>query len=207
MIVRRSSTITVLLFLYAFLAPLGNLARFGQQESVYGVTTILLLLIALLALPAVPKGLQKERIFRSFLVLIVWLIAASVLAPEPLAALVNGGTLVLYLIAAITAFCYLRDEFMILDLLFIYCLGGLVGALATIIDFIGIVDIPGVNEANISTDTELGSIMQLSGVFPRRSAMAAYYTLIITIGILLPLRCSSMSIRKNLFFFSQAACA
>jgi hypothetical protein len=169
---------------------------------------VLLLLVVLLALPSALKTTLREPVFQAFGVLILWMIGASALAPEPLDALVNGGTLVVYLFAAATAFHYLCDDNRIFQLLTALALAGCLGAMATIVDHMGLVDLPGVNEATSATHTELGYIMQASGPFARRSAMAAYYTLIISTCILLPLLCRSLKTgAKVFFFFTAGLCA
>jgi hypothetical protein len=88
-----------------------------------------------------------------------------------------------------------------------FCLGGLISSSATIIDFFGVIKIPGVNEVEVGTNTELGTILQASGPFARRSSMAIYFTMIITIGILYGTIMKNISLSSRiLFYFSSATC-
>jgi hypothetical protein len=88
-----------------------------------------------------------------------------------------------------------------------FCLGGLISSTATIIDFFGILNIPGINEAQVGTNTEMGTILQASGPFARRSSMAIYFTMIITIAILYASFIKNISkTLKLLFYFSATTC-
>lgn len=204
MSIARSSVYTGLILLYVFLAPLGNMARFGAHEGAYGITTAVLLLIAVVSLPASIQVLRRHGVFQAFALLIAWILMASVFAQMAVPALINSLTLVIYLLAAMTTFYIVRDEAAALRLITVYCLGGLLGATATIVDFAGLLDVPGVNEVAAGTATELGYVMQASGQFARRSAMATYYTIIIASGILLATMYRDISLAKRMFFFGAA---
>jgi hypothetical protein len=49
----------------------------------------------------------------------------------------------------------------------------------TLIDFLGVADVPLANELHRSTHIAGGNVIQVSGFFPRRSAMAAYFALVL----------------------------
>lgn len=203
---RRSSVVVGLLALYFFVCPLGNLVRLSNEESSTGVSTVLLLIIVLLAARSHLKVLQHERVFQAFALLIAWMIGTSVLAPEPLDALINGGSLAIYLMAAMTAFFYLPNERLVLLLLMALCIGGLISSLITLADFVGLYDFPGVNDHVAATLTGIGYVEQASGPFKRRSAMAAYFTMIIAASFLLSLLYSQVQAVKRIILLSATFC-
>ena len=193
-----------LLFIYSFTVPLGNLARFGPDEGAYGVSTLVLLVLVILTLPTSLKVIFKEPILLWFGILIVWILLASAFATDQKTAFINGGALAFYLATAAAAYFYLRDELVIRRLLAVYCFAGLISAGVTIIDLIGVVDIPNVNEAIKGTITDSGYLMQATGPFPRRTAMAVYFTFVIVVGLLVPLVYRRDGILLNLFFLISA---
>lgn len=202
--VRKSTLLMIVIVTYSFLAPLGNLARFGNHEGAFGVTTILLLVLVLGGLTVLPTVFSRERVFQALLLLILWLIAASIFAAEPLGALLNGGSLLVYLGGAMLAYHAFSSPDRVLLFLKTLCLAGLIGSLVTIIDFLGFLNFPGVNEQIKGTRTEHGHILRASGMFYRRTAMAAYYVLIITMGLGFALFATRMK-RSSRFFFFLAA--
>jgi hypothetical protein len=93
-------------------------------------------------------------------------------------------------------------------LLACFILGGLAGAAATYIDWFGIIDIPRVNEDVGATRTTFGYIPQIAGPFPRRSAMAAYYSLLIPLaGMLMQLRGSFSGKLRAAYLATAILCA
>lgn len=208
MTVTRSSLLRKFLYAYALLSPLGNFARLSQNEGSYGITTILLVFIALVAFPFAFKVILRQPTLRAFGFLILWVFLASALALDPLNAFGNSASLFIYLLASSAAFCSLFDDDHIVKLLTAFALGGCLGAIATLVDFTGLIDLPGINENIAATRTEVGYIMQVSGPFARRSAMAAYYTMIISIGILLPIYNNRLKLSAKFFFlFSSMVCS
>lgn len=203
----HSNIIVLMIALYMFIAPLGNLARFSPNEGSYGTTTILLVIIVLITITLSLKILFTEKVFRMFFVLFIWLLSASILSHDPESAFLNGGSLFIYLMASMATYALLDDLRIIYYVLTAFCLGGLISSFATIIDFIGIVDIPGVNDIHNATLTDIGAVEQASGVFPRRSAMGAYYVMIITIGVLLSIIGRSINNKMRfMFLFSGLSC-
>ena len=199
-LVRPSNLVLGLLLLYCFLSPLGSLGRFSDEEGSLGITTVLLALIAVSTANVSLKVIQKNRTFFSFVILILWIFLASFFASEPLDTLVRSGQLFIYLIVATAGFYYIDNERKALNVLIALCLGGLVSSGATIIDFMGFIDIPGVNESRIGTKTSSGYVFQASGSFARRSSMGTYYTIIITVGILLAILGTQLRLTSRLFF-------
>lgn len=194
----------LLLLSYAFLVPLGNLTRIGSDEGALGATTALLVLVVVISFSTSMAQFQRDRLLVSLVMLTIWMLSASLLAVEPMAALTTSATLAIYALAAATAYRYVAEEKLIIRLLIIYCLGGFLGAAATVIDYTGVIHIPGVNETVGSTATDLGYLTRVSGVFYRRSALAVHYGMIITISFLTPLLLPSLSTVRKIFFYSAA---
>lgn len=175
-----------MLALYLFLAPLGNLVRLGDDEGSYGVTTIILAILALTSLTAACTSVfLKDRFFFLVALLIMWMGIASLFVSDTAAAYSNLAGLVVYSVVAALVFRTCRKPDQIAPLLVALVVGGFLSAAATLIDWFGVFDIPRVNEIEVATKTELGSILQASGPFARRSAMAAYFAPIIAIAFLM----------------------
>jgi O-antigen ligase len=183
------------------------MVKFGKEEGSLGITTFILLTILLISLKSAVKNLLKSKFFVSLFILIFWLIIASVFSYDPILTVLSGFTLILYLFTSTISFEILNSEKKIFYVFLFFCLGGLISSTATVIDFFGILKVPGVNETQVGTNTELGTILQASGPFARRSSMAIYFTMIITIGILYASIIKNISkISKLLFYFSSITC-
>jgi hypothetical protein len=196
-----------LICIYSFLTPLGMMVKFGKDEGSLGITTLILFAILIISFKYALKNLFKSKFFVSILFLIGWLILASFFSYNPVLTLLSGVTLILYLFTSTISYEIINTENKIFYLLIFFCLGGLISSTATIIDFFGILNIPGVNELEVGTNTELGSILQASGPFARRSSMAIYYTMIITIGILYGTIIKNISnVSRIVFYFSSITC-
>lgn len=196
-----------LICLYSLLTPLGMMVKFGKEEGSLGITTFILLAILLLLLRSAFRNLSKSIYFVSLLVLIIWLIFASIFSFDPILTVLSGLTLILYLFTSTISYEIIDSEDKIFYVFLFFCLGGFISSSATIIDFFGIVKIPGVNEVEVGTNTDLGTILQASGPFARRSSMAIYFTMIITIGILYATIIRKISkVSKVLFYTSAITC-
>lgn len=181
--------------------------KFGQEEGSLGITTIILLLIIILSFKIGVKSLFKSKLLFSLIPLVAWLIFASLFSYDVYLSLINGLTLILYLGSAIVSFEILNIETKISKVFLFFCIGGFISSLATLIDFFGIIHIPGVNEIKSGTNTEIGSILQASGPFARRSSMAIYFTMIITIGFLYSILMKNINkIIRLIFFLSSVVC-
>lgn len=173
-----------LLFLYIFLAPLGNLIRFSDTESSFGVTTVIICVVVGINLKYTISTLNKNRALYSILFLILWMSFSSIFSAD----LANGYTqllsFTLYYLFSCVAYNHNWSTKSLQQLLMSFVLGALLSSSLTIIDWFGIYDIPYVNETSGGTITNIGTVMQASGPFSRRSAMAAYFSLIIPISTL-----------------------
>lgn len=204
MIVKPQNLSFKLICLYSLLTPLGMLVKFGKEEGSLGITTFILLTILFITLKQAIKNIFKSKFYVSLLFLIFWLIFASIFSYNPVLTLLSGSTLILYLFSSTISFEIINSEKKLYFVFLFFCLGGLISSSATIIDFFGIIKIPGVNEIEVGTNTELGSILQASGPFARRSSMAIYFTMIITIGILFPTIMKNISKSSRVLFYSSS---
>lgn len=175
-----------LLMAYAFLAPLGNIARFSSAEASYGATTALLAMtVAINLLPGL-RLLRRDRLLFSLALLTGWMGVVSVLAPNVVAALSGMVNFAMYVLFACAAYRVSWSSESVHRVLLAFVLGGFLSSALTIVDFFGIVNVPGFNEGSgLYTATSLGAVLQASGPFPRRSAMAAYFALLIPVAALM----------------------
>lgn len=173
-----------LLMLYAFLAPLGNLARFSTMEAGYGATTILLLLVvAINGLPSL-RILLRDRLLFSLALLTAWMAMASFVSPNFRGAIGGWVNFALYVLFACAAYRVNWTAATLYRLALFFVLGGFLSSSLTIVDFFGLLDVPRVNEGAAGyTATGLGAVLQASGPFARRSAMAAYFALVIPLAV------------------------
>jgi hypothetical protein len=207
LIIHKGAIVRKLVYVYCFLAPLGNLVRFGSGEGALGLTTIILLLVVLLSWRKLLTSHKKSEFVKALILLFFWMILASLFAFDPLTAAINSANLFLYLILGIACWQYFKRFEEIRKAVYLFFLGGAIGGLFTIIDYLGIVNIAGVNEAEIGTSTEAGLVLQASGVFARRTAMGAYYILIITFGLVALLLGKNLSVFDRLFLgFTAIVC-
>lgn len=205
LILRFSPTIA-LIMAYAFLAPLGNLARFSEAESAAGTTTLILVCtVALNFVPSLQATLRNRMLF-SLALLTAWMFVASLLYVDPLGALIQTSTFALYVLFACVAYRIDWTERLLQQLLVWFLFGAFLSSFLTIIDFFGIVDVPRVNEGSaFYTATSLGAVLQASGPFPRRSAMAAYFALVIPAGVLASIYLPGLARSKKIFLSVAAA--
>jgi len=193
---------------YAALAPLGNLARFGSTETELGVTTVLLtIMLGINAMPAVRTAV-KSRSLLSLLVLAAWMAVTGLLADNAFEAYSQLAGFLVYIAFAAVAFRVGGSLGVVRAILVSLIFGGLLSSSLTLVDWFKVVDIPGVNELSASTNTELGYVLQASGPFVRRSAMAAYFAVLIPVGVLGAVHLTSSSKRTRVVFaLTAASCA
>jgi len=133
------------------------------------------------------------------------MVLSSIFAQDQADAYVKSISLVFYILLAAAAYRYIQNERQILFVVIMFLIGAFMSSTATFIDYFDFVDIPGVNDIRAGTGSKyVGYSMQISGAFPRRSAMAAYYTIAITIGFLMPLLHCKLSRVQQIFYFTTA---
>lgn len=172
-----------LFMVYMFLAPLGNVARFSTAEAGYGATTVLLLAVVAFKFFPNLRVLRRDKLLFSLAILTAWMVVVSFVTPNVLAGVTGAVGFALYVLFACAAYRINWNSATLHRLLMSFVLGGFVCSLFTIVDFFGIVDIPRFNEGTgLYTSTSLGSVLQASGPFPRRSALATYFALLIPLS-------------------------
>ncbi|GEM_PF-2940043 len=170
----------ILLCVYVFVAPLGTLFRFSSKETALGVSSVILLsLIGLYFIDSLYVFLRR-KIFVILLLLILWLLLSSFfILDDTTRAYTNLIFLTGYILFCIAITLIHISLFRLRLLFFFLFLGIFLSAGLTLIDFLGIIDIPYVNMLKISTKVNGEEIYQASGFFMRRSAMAAYFSLVL----------------------------
>ena len=182
---QRNRFTTALLMLYVFLAPFGNLTRFGTKEDAYGVTTVIFLLAIAVNIGSIIDTVRKTPIFSSFVILVLWMGMATLFAEDVRAGYLRLAGLAAYPLFACVAFNVNWTRVSVRRLLICFLLGSFLSSMLTLVDWFGLLHIPGVNEVEAGTDVGAGAIAQASGPFARRTAMADFYGLFIPIGVMM----------------------
>lgn len=177
-----------LLCAYAFSVHFGNLFRVSQEESVPGLSTLIALLIIIAGVTRALPVLVREPFVLWILLMITWSgVAGAFVLEDAMAVSIDAGYLFGYLLMACTVAGmgmdgpWLRRFWMVMFLAL-----GVSGGL-TIIDYLGIVDIPFNNERGLVTAVGAQEVEQAAGFFPRRSAMAAVFSISITAAFVMVL--------------------
>jgi len=175
-----------LLCIYAFVVPLGTLFRFTSEEGSLGISTILLLSLVTIYISSTVPLLFKKKIFFILLLLVLWFSLSTLFALD---SIISGyktmAMIIMYIFFAITI-TKMNLPANRLKSFFLWLVAGMfLSSGLTLIDFLGIIDVPCANELQRSTDIGDDKIFQASGFFPRRSAMAAYFSLVLP--VLIPL--------------------
>lgn len=195
-----------LLLAYAFLSPLGNLTRFEFRDegSTLGLTSLFLILAVGINLFQCILILRTSRILFSLVILVLWMGFSSLFSSDILGAYLRLSNFALYVLLACLAFSIHWSVRNIHRLLMGFILGGFLCATLTLIDWFGLINIPRVNELMVSTGTDLGAISRASGPFTRRSAMAAFFSLLIPIATLAFLHIKQLLRKTKVFAFVTA---
>jgi len=175
---RSNKFITYLIGLYAFVVCFGNIFKFTAGESSAGVSTVILFIILISKLPTIPSQLFRNNVFLfTFIALVMSLLSAQ-FHPGDISRATQGSFILLtYLLVAVATSAV---NFSVTELrtIFIFLAIGLgLAGILTVIDYIGIANIPGANESNIATEIGRDRIEQAGGFFSRRSALAAFTAL------------------------------
>lgn len=185
---------------YFFTVAYGSLFTFGSHETSMGLSTILILTIIVAKLKGIPTALLRQPLFITILFLLFWCIFSSLLSKQGiLNAYTRLAVLFGYLFAAAAAYRMAISEKRIRLLLFSLCISILVASLLTIVDFLKIYNIPFVNEVDKSSLVGGERVAHAGGFFPRRTAMAAYYSLIIPTLLYYAIKTRSLQIKLMMF--------
>jgi hypothetical protein len=167
-----------LVCVYCFIVQFGALFRLSTEESVYGLSTLIGLTLIIIGVRRILHAFFQEIFFQMVLILAIWMaIAGSSSEYNEGGAMTSAVVFLLYgMLSATLARTYLT-EYWLRQIWFFMVLGMGLSGILTIIDYIGIIDIPWNNEIAILSHVDGVSIQQASGFFPRRSAMAAYFSI------------------------------
>ncbi len=192
-----------LLATYVFLIHFGKLTRFGERESETGITTAIALLIIACGYRGFSRATLREPVIRLMLVLLAWCCGASFLSPLDLSvAFLNLAKLSIYVTLALVV-AELRLPAQQVEWLILVAIAGLfVATSLTVLDHQKLIDVPGCNDvqagSRISRGSKIVRIEQASGFYPRRSAMAAIYSI--------SLAASYLVFTNSRRFLTRAAC-
>ncbi len=171
----------ILIYLYGPFCIIGNLAKFSDDESSIGISTIILFTVVLLNFKDAMQVCFKYKFFFSIVLLVSWWCFTSFFSNNYSQAFSQLSQFFIYLLFSAIIFKKKWDLSQIKKILLFYIIGSFITSTLTIIDFINLIDIPRVNETSYGKETSLGTILQASGPFSRRSAMAAYFSISIPI--------------------------
>jgi len=193
-----------LVCVYVVLVHFGSLFRFSAEENARGPSTYIVLALVALGIGRIARAFVTEKlIFWTLTALVIYVAVTTALLPLPLAALNAPLEFAGYVLlaAAISRTRWRRSQ---ISTIWILMAGGLlVSSSLTIVDYIGMIDVPYNNEATTSTTAAGLKVWQASGFFPRRSGMAAFFGLSITGSLVLAL--AHESFRARLYFLAAAS--
>lgn len=191
-----------LIYLYGPFCILGNLAKFSEDESSLGISTIFLIAVVLLNLRIAFNVCFKNKIYFTIFLLVTWWCFTSIFSNNYPQAFGQLAQFILYLLFSAIIFKLNLNLSQIKKILLFYIIGSFITSTLTIIDFLNIIDIPRVNETFYGKETSLGTILQASGPFSRRSAMAAYFSISIPVCAFIIIWGKYKNTIINIFIFS-----
>lgn len=194
-----------LVYLYVVLVHFGSLVRFSSEETSRGISTLVGLALIALGGTRILRAFGTEKlVFWTLGALLVYLAMFAAVGPDPLKALRGAPvelTGYILLAAALSRTGFSRSQ---LKTLWLWMAGALfVSAFLTIIDYVGVFDVPYNNDAVTETRAAGLDVWQASGFFARRSGMAAIFAISITGSLVLAFAHESARIR--LYFLTAAA--
>lgn len=185
------SLLPLLLASYCFVVQFGSLFRYGSGEGALGVSTGIVLIVIFLGFNGIPRQIRMIPVLSAIALLLGWFVLSSSLSPTGyLGAYRRLGQLMLYLClaAAISSRDFTDKQLKLVA--YSVAIGLLLSSGLTIIDYQGWANIPGCNEVVISSrvgGSNLDRVSQAGGFFPRRSAMAAVFSLSATVSVIMAL--------------------
>lgn len=186
---------------YVALAPFGTLFRFSNSETSLGISSIILICLITINLKRIIPLFLKSKIFILLSFLIFWISIVNVYSQEIYTGYIHLVCLLIYILfsASITRIYFSLYRLKIIFILLAVSM--LLSAFITLIDFWNIINIQFVNKLHIVTKITGESVYQVSGFFLRRSAMAAYFSIILPAFFILFITLNN-SLLKSLFIFS-----
>lgn len=186
-------------YLYVFMAQFGNLFRISAGEGVPGLATLVGLALILFGTFRVLRVLLGVSIYQLIAFLFAWIAISSLFSVDSLAnAYRTLGMMFGYLmLSAVVCGSAITD--IALRRLWVFIALGLgISSGLTIIDYLGVIDVPRNNDLGVVSRLGFEEVTQASGFFPRRSAMAAVFSISIT-GVLIAGLLARSYVEKFLF--------
>lgn len=185
MLSEKFAVITIIL--YCGVVPFGTLLKFTADHRSFGLSTLLLVLTVLLRFIPSIISLFSDSILRLFfgLLLVASIASIQLLGVSALdqweIAYKNQIYLFGYLLFAAAVTSCKWDIRRLRKLVIVLGVFTAISSMLTLIDFYELINIPGVNETQVSTWVDGYGIPQALGPFGHRTAMAGYLGLIIAI--------------------------
>lgn len=135
-----------MLGLYAFLVHFGTVFRFTDVESAAGTSTILAVLVIVLAGIRGCQAAIRINVYQTLLGLIFWIgLVSAPLArgASQINSLVQVATMIGYVLFAAAVSVTVRSERWASRIIFFLGLGLAIASFLTIVDYLGIIDVPG----------------------------------------------------------------
>jgi hypothetical protein len=188
------------LALYGFVVQFGSLGRFSEGQS-FGVSTLILATVVLIGARRALFGILTIPVLFILVILAVDLLLVGALKED--GGLAQIPAFLVYVLGCAVASSVRWTPRSLTFVWTALALGLLGSAGLTIIDYVGIVQVPGNN--NVETASKVGGLYveQASGFFWSRSAMAAYFSISITGALILA--ASSVGVLRRVFFLGAGA--
>ena len=199
--------LSLMLAAYCFVVHFGMVFRFGSGEGGFGLPTVLAVMLIFSGLFEAPRRIRNTPIFLSITALFAWVIFSSALAPTGiLGAYLSLAKKFLYLMLAVSVASWQFDSKRLKIVSMGIALGLLVSGGLTIVDHMGWAKIPMCNEVVKGSEIEgqASHIEQAGGFFPRRTSMAAYFSLSVTYVSILAL--NRAGLLPKLFYGAISLC-
>jgi len=200
---KKDRILFTILTLYFFIMVYGNLFKFSKIEASTGLSTVLILLIILLKFNVIFKEMLQKPVFKVIALVFFWCMVTSLFSAEGvLRAYTRLIMLSGYLFAAVAVYRMYLPEERVRFLIYTLGVSIFIASFLTIIDYLKIYNVPYVNEAGITTKIGGERVEQAGGFFPRRSAMAAYYSIIIATLMYYALKTKNIKVKMLLLVSS-----
>lgn len=166
---------------YAFVVHFGVLFRVSVDRDSSGISTILAIAILILGLVPALFFILREPVYVLLVALLALLsFASGMSSPHVAQSLFQASQLGAYIVMSAAVAATIRDPKWLHRFWIGVIFGLAISAGLTIIDFLGILDVPRNNDLGISTLTSGGRVEQAGGFFFNRTAMAAVFVFGIT---------------------------
>ncbi len=185
-----NSFLTFALAAYCLVVQFGSLFRASSGIGTLGVSTGLVVLIIFFGFNRIPGQIWRVPVFSGFALLFGWFAFSSFLSPTgSLGAYLELGRFVLYLCFATVVSSWDFTDKRLKIVVYAVTIGLLLSSGLTIIDYRGWVNVPRCNEVVISSevDSRTDRVTQAGGFFRTRSAMAAVFSLSVTMSLIMAL--------------------